>query len=168
KADFGLLTRSPRRRAKAYCPKLVRGPDHIPFIFIATDEKVRMSRLAIIFPVVAWYFLKRSVAKNASSAAALSHASNRRTWFASFWEPAILSWRQPDSFTAAAASSLIAIRYLSISAGTMSYSTTRMWRGPDCAVACSPRIGNSHAATASESARMILATDFNIGVSLVV
>jgi hypothetical protein len=30
-------------------------------MFIATDEKVRMSRLATIFPVVAEYFLKRSV-----------------------------------------------------------------------------------------------------------
>src|SRR5262249_40544104 len=147
---------------------IVRGPDHIPFILIATDERVRMSRLEIIFAVAAWYFLKRSVAKKASSAASLSHTSNSRTWFGSFCETAILSWRPPASFTAAAPSSLIAIRYLSISAGTMSYSTTRMWRGPDCAVACSPRIGNSHAATASASARMILATDFNIEVSLLV
>src|SRR5262249_49797733 len=122
-----------------------------------------MSRLEIIFPTVAWYFLKRSVAKKASNAAALSHASNRRTWFGSFCETAILSWRQPGSFTAAAPSSLIAVRYLSISAGTMSYSTTRMWRGPDCAVACSPRIGNSHAATPSAIARLLIATDFNIG-----
>src|SRR5262249_50882397 len=108
-----------------------------------------MSRLAIIFPTVAWYFLKRSVAKKASNAAALSHASNRRTW----------------SFTAAAPSSLIAVRYLSISAGTMSYSTTRIWRGPDCAIACSLRIGNSHTATPSAIARLPIATDFNIGLS---
>jgi len=43
---------------------------------------------------------------------------------------------------------------LSISAGTMSNSTTRTWRVPGCAVACLPRIGNSHAATPSAIARM--------------
>src|SRR5262249_48902562 len=79
------------------------------------------------------------------------------------WETAILSWRQPGSFTAAAPSSLIAVMNLSISAGMMSNSTTRMWRGPDCAVACSPRIGNSHAATPSAIARIMIATDFDIG-----
>jgi hypothetical protein len=95
----------------------------------------------------------------------LSRASNRRTWFGSFCETAILSWRQPGSFTAATPSSLIAVRHLSISAGTMSWSTTRMWKGPDCAVACSPHIGNSHAATPSVIARLLIATDFNIGLS---
>src|SRR5262249_59949802 len=34
-----------------------------------------------------------------------------------------------------------------------------------CAVACSPRIGNSHAATPSAIARIMIGTDFNIGVS---
>jgi hypothetical protein len=43
------------------------GLGHIPFILIATDEKARMSRLEIIFAVVAWYFLKPSVAKKAST-----------------------------------------------------------------------------------------------------
>src|SRR5262249_62238065 len=61
---------------------LVRGgPDYIPLMFIATDEKVRMSRLATIFPVVAEYFLTRSVAKKASRAGTLSRASNSRKWF---------------------------------------------------------------------------------------
>src|SRR5215471_2708875 len=139
--------------------------NHIPFILIAIDERARMSRLEIIFAVVAWYFLKPSVAKKASSAAVLSQTSYSRTWFGSFFETAILSWRQPGSFTAAAPSSLMAVRYLSISAGTMSYSTTRMWRGPDCAVARSPRIGNSHAAIPSAIARIVIGTEFNIGVS---
>ena len=31
---------------------------HIPFVFIATDEKDRTSRLATMLAVVAWYFLK--------------------------------------------------------------------------------------------------------------
>jgi hypothetical protein len=46
--------------------------DHIPFMFIATDEKPRTSRLATMLAVVVWYFLKWSVARCASSAAALS------------------------------------------------------------------------------------------------
>ena len=70
-------------------------------MFIATGEKARMSRLATIFAVVAWYFLKRSVANCASTAAGLSQTSNSRTWFGSFCEIAILNWRQPSSFAAA-------------------------------------------------------------------
>ena len=66
-ADIIPLNRSPRTmqdwgcqfdvgcRAFSVCVALI----HIPFIFIATDEKVRMSRLAIIFPVVAWYFFEK-------------------------------------------------------------------------------------------------------------
>src|SRR5262249_34346576 len=92
---------------------LVSDPDQIPLKFIAT-QKARMSRLAIILAVVAWYFLKRSVAKKASSAAALSHASNSMTWFASFCETTILSWWQPGSFTAAAPDSCSAAKEIVI------------------------------------------------------
>src|SRR5215467_13806344 len=80
---------------------------HIPLICVETDEKALIFRLAIIFEVAAAYLLNRSVAKKASSAALLSQDSNNRTWFASFCETAILSWRRPGSFTVAAASSLI-------------------------------------------------------------
>src|SRR5262249_8170035 len=83
-------------------------------MFIATGEKARMSRLATIFAVVAWYFLKRSVANCASTAAGLSQTSNSKTWFGSFCEIAILNWRQPSSCTTAAPSSLIAVMNLSI------------------------------------------------------
>ena len=45
---------------------------HMPFIFIATDHSGLASRLATMSLVTALYFLKWSVAKCASSAAALS------------------------------------------------------------------------------------------------
>ena len=35
-----------------------RCANHVPLMFIATGEKARISRLATIFAVVAWYFLK--------------------------------------------------------------------------------------------------------------
>src|SRR6516225_5245095 len=94
--DRGRQLDAERRVFSASCA------NHIPLMFIATGEKARISRLATIFAVVAWYFLKRSVANWASTAAALSQTSNSRTWFGSFCETTILNWRQPSSFTAAA------------------------------------------------------------------
>ena len=35
-----------------------RCANQVPLMFIATGEKARISRLATIFAVVAWYFLK--------------------------------------------------------------------------------------------------------------